>query len=149
MKLLLSLGMLLSLVLTIACANSSPTPSPDIPATVTAQVQEHLSSLPTATPYPTNTPYPTPAPHLQLASLPALTLEELVEVTFRCMQKNPSMKAGFVTGIVEEQPDSEELANLIADDFDVYQAMFLSGEDESEVREGLELMYSVCLTVAE
>ena len=43
-----------------ACSAQQPTPTlpPDIPATVTAQVQAHLDVLPTSTPLPTHTPYP-------------------------------------------------------------------------------------------
>ena len=37
-----------------------PTATPDIPATVTVQVQDRLAAIPTATPAPTHTPYPTP-----------------------------------------------------------------------------------------
>ena len=37
-----------------------PTATPDIPATVTAQLRSHLAAIPTATPAPTYTPYPTP-----------------------------------------------------------------------------------------
>ncbi len=42
-----------------ACAAPEPTPTPDIPATVAAQVQAYLTAIPTATPLPTHTPYPT------------------------------------------------------------------------------------------
>ncbi len=54
-------ALFLSLLL-IACASSTPEPAPDIPATVTAQVQEQLAAVPTATPLPTHTPYPTATP---------------------------------------------------------------------------------------
>ncbi len=47
-----------------ACAGPQPTQTPDIPATVTAQVEAHLDSVPTATPLPTHTPYPTGTPYL-------------------------------------------------------------------------------------
>ena len=47
-----------------ACAGPQPTQTPDIPATVTAQVEAHLDSVPTATPLPTHTPYPTATPYL-------------------------------------------------------------------------------------
>ena len=133
----------------VACATSQESPAPDIPATVAAQVQATVAAIPTATPRPTYTPYPTPASHLQLTTPPELTLEELVKATFDCMQKNPSMKAGFIAGIVEELPDSEELANRIANEFEIYEVLFLSGGDDAETREGLELMHATCLTVAE
>ena len=49
----------------LGCATPAPA-TPDIPATVTAQVQDHLAAIPTDTPSPTYTPYPTatalPAP---------------------------------------------------------------------------------------
>ena len=51
---------LLCLALIIACSQPEPTPTLDIPATVTAQVQAGLAAIPTATPVPTHTPYPTP-----------------------------------------------------------------------------------------
>ena len=53
---------LLFSLLLVACAFSTPDPTPDIPATVTAQVQEHLAAIPMATPLPTYTPYPTYTP---------------------------------------------------------------------------------------
>ena len=43
-----------------ACTTPPPTATPDIPATVTVQVEDRLDSAPTATPQPTATPYPTP-----------------------------------------------------------------------------------------
>ena len=64
-----------------ACFGSEPEPTPDIPATVTAQVQAQLADRttptvqasptpvppptlpPTVTPYPTSTPYPTATPY--------------------------------------------------------------------------------------
>ena len=58
------------------------------------------------------------------------------------------MKAGFIASFVEEQPDSEAFANLVANDFDFYRMMLLSGGYDSEVKEGLEIMYATCLTFA-
>lgn len=63
MRLLVSLFLCLVFFSITACANpQQPTRTPDIPATVTAQVDEHLATLPTATPLPTYTPYPTFTP---------------------------------------------------------------------------------------
>ncbi len=53
------------LVLTLAC--NEPAPTPDIPATVTAQVESQLAALPTATPEPTPTPIPTPTVEIPTA----------------------------------------------------------------------------------
>ena len=55
------LGILVTLLLAalLGCATPQPAPTPDIPATVTAQVQAHLDESLTATAYPTHTPYPT------------------------------------------------------------------------------------------
>ena len=41
-------------------ACNAPEPTPDIPATVTAQVMATLETIPTLVPLPTYTPYPTP-----------------------------------------------------------------------------------------
>ena len=63
-----ALVMLIALVAVLAtaltaCTAPPPAPTPDIPATVTAQVRTHLDSVPTATPLPTHTPYPTATPY--------------------------------------------------------------------------------------
>ena len=55
------------LLAVLACNNDAdatplPAPTPNIPATVQAQVTSYVDSLPTATPWPTNTPYPTGTP---------------------------------------------------------------------------------------
>lgn len=143
--LILALG---GISLAVACASSQESSSTDIPATVEYQVRSTVAAVPTATHYPTYTPYPTIAPQPQLTAPPELTLDDLVELTFACMQDNPSTKAGFIAGMVAEQPGSEELANLLANDFEVYQSVFLSGGADAEVRAGLELMHSTCLTFA-
>ena len=83
----LCLAALVVLILA-ACSTpptATPAPTPDIPATVTAQVQAHLDTMPAATPLPTYTPYPTatallatPAPtpsHLTRTSPPTPTPE--------------------------------------------------------------------------
>ena len=56
-----------------ACTAPPPAPTPDIPATVTAQVQAHLDSVPTATPAPTYTPYPTATPYPTPTTVPTAT----------------------------------------------------------------------------
>ena len=58
------IAILILLVGLTACAGPQPTQTPDIPATVTAQVEAHLDSVPKATPLPTHTPYPTGTPYL-------------------------------------------------------------------------------------
>ena len=60
MRPLLYLCLCLTFLTIAACNNPVPEPTPDVPATVTAQVQSHLAAIPTATPVPTYTPYPTP-----------------------------------------------------------------------------------------
>lgn len=53
-------------ILLTACTVPQPTtppPTPDVPATVTAQVQAYLDAVPTDTPLPTQTPYPTYTPY--------------------------------------------------------------------------------------
>lgn len=60
MKALGSLIVLATIFLAVAaCAQSAPTATPDVPATVEAQIVERLASIPTATAYPTLTPAPT------------------------------------------------------------------------------------------
>lgn len=49
---------------------TEPEPTPDIPATVTAQVQAILADFPTPVPVPTATPYPTPTPAPTAAPMP-------------------------------------------------------------------------------
>ena len=127
-----------------ATAYPTHTPYPTNTPFPTPTEAPTATPYPTHTPYPTNTPYPTTAPNLQPTSPTALPIDELVAVTFGCMQENPSMKAGFVAGMVEELPGSEELANLISNDFDTYQSVFLSEGDNPEARESLELMLSAC-----
>ena len=62
LKSLIPALVLLTFAAALACAPPPPTPiptaTPDIPATVTAQV----AAVPTATAYPTNTPHPTVTP---------------------------------------------------------------------------------------
>ena len=68
-----SIVALLLLAAALACAAPPPTPiptaTPDIPATVTAQV----AAIPTATAYPTNTPYPTATPRPTVTPYPTAT----------------------------------------------------------------------------
>ena len=52
---------------------TTPLPTPDIPATVTAQVQAHLDAVPTATSLPTQTPYPTYTPYPTPTEVPTAT----------------------------------------------------------------------------
>ena len=72
MKVLFLALPLLAAVL-MACAAPPPTPvptaTPDIPATVTAQV----AAVPTATAYPTNTPFPTATPRPTVTPYPTNT----------------------------------------------------------------------------
>ena len=44
------------------CGEANALPTPDIPATVAAEVEKRLSAVPTDTPVPTPAPAPTPAP---------------------------------------------------------------------------------------
>ncbi len=60
-------------LLTALTACAAPEPTPDIPATVAAQVQAQLTAIPTATPPPTNTPYPTFTPKPTYTPYPTLT----------------------------------------------------------------------------
>ena len=53
-----------------ACTSTPPTQTPDIPATVTAQVEEHLATIPTASPLPTYTPNPTYTPQPTTTPVP-------------------------------------------------------------------------------
>ena len=71
MKALILVALMLLLVL--AACTAPPAPTPDIPATVTAQVQAHLDSVPTATPAPTYTPYPTATPYPTPTTAPTAT----------------------------------------------------------------------------
>ena len=57
-----------------ACTTPPPTATPDIPATVTLQVERHLAAIPTATPAPTYTPYPTATPYPTTTPRPTYTL---------------------------------------------------------------------------
>ncbi len=66
------IAILILLVGLTACGVPQPTQTPDIPATVTAQVQAHLDSVPTATPLPTYTPYPTGTPRPTYTPYPTL-----------------------------------------------------------------------------
>ena len=66
---LLALCTLVALLLLTACLGTDPDPTPDIPATVTAQ----LAQLPTATPWPTYTPTPTPTPYPTSTPYPTAT----------------------------------------------------------------------------
>ena len=59
MKIMVLVSLMLLFVLA-ACSNTLPPATPDIPATVTAQVAQQLADLPTATALPTVTPLPTP-----------------------------------------------------------------------------------------
>ena len=52
----------LFLLFSAACATSQPDPTPDISATVAAEVQGQLAAIPTATPRPTYTPKPSATP---------------------------------------------------------------------------------------
>ena len=65
---------------TLAC--STPAPTPDIPATVAAEVKVVLEALATATPIPTPTPVPsaTPIPTPTQSPTPTLALTDLFNV---------------------------------------------------------------------
>ena len=63
----------LLLLLTAACATSSPDPTPDISATVSAEVQGQLAAIPTATPQPTHTPAPTTTHYPTYTPVPTTT----------------------------------------------------------------------------
>ena len=150
----------LTLLLFLVACSAPPDPTPNIPATVVAQVQRELAAQPTATPYPTYTPYPThtpyptatprptytpyPIPATTNTPSPTPTIDVLLEVTFRCIQDNPGMKAGFIAGFLDEVPGSEALAEHIANDFDAYKSAFASLEDDEETREALDPLYSFC-----
>ena len=56
-----------------ACTNPAPEPTPDLHATITAQVQEQLAAIPTATPQPAYTPLPTFTPYPTLTPAPTGT----------------------------------------------------------------------------
>ena len=80
MKALLSITTVALLFLSAAAcaqfppaAEPLPTATPDIPATVTAQVAELMAAIPTATPYPTATPVPTYTPNPTATPLPTNT----------------------------------------------------------------------------
>ncbi len=73
MRRLTSVCLGLTLLALAACASPVSEPTPDIPATVTAQVQTHLAALPTAAPLPTHTPYPTNTPYPTLTPAPTAT----------------------------------------------------------------------------
>lgn len=80
MKALVSLIVLATTFLAaVACAQSAPTATPDVPATVEAQLAARLASIPTATAYPTPTPaptytlYPTTTPRPTATFYPTLT----------------------------------------------------------------------------
>ena len=60
--------------LTACTTPPPPTATPDIPATVTLQVERHLAAIPTATPAPTYTPYPTATPYPTTTPRPTYTL---------------------------------------------------------------------------
>ena len=71
------LSPLLALTLTAAvftaCTNPAPEPTPDLRSTITAQVQEQLAAIPTATQQPTYTPLPTFTPYPTLTPSPTGT----------------------------------------------------------------------------
>lgn len=74
--------------LTAACQSpSSQAPTPDVPATMTALLQEQVATvptlppLPTHTPYPTATAYPTYTPYPTATSAPANTPTPVKEIT--------------------------------------------------------------------
>ena len=66
------------LLAVLACNNEGeptplPPPTPNIPATVQAQVTSYVDSLPAATPWPTHTPYPTGTPYPTHTPYPTAT----------------------------------------------------------------------------
>ena len=69
MKVLLIIAVAILSLAALACAQPSPTVTPDIPATVTAR----LSQTPTATPLPTYTLYPTATPRPTYTLYPTAT----------------------------------------------------------------------------
>lgn len=107
----------LSLIL-LACGGTAANPPPTPTAT----------SAPTATPTPTIAPTPTFAVKLKVA--------------FRCLQDYPAAKAGFIAGGVAEVPGTEELMELVANDFDTFKLAF---EETPEGKEGVEMMYQNCI----
>ena len=56
-----------ALALGLACQAQPAPVTPDIPATVTAQFEQHIDSLPTPAPLPTSMPYPTATAYLTTA----------------------------------------------------------------------------------
>ena len=88
---------------------------------------------------------PTVAPHPTIAPTP--TFDVKLEVTFRCLQDNPSSKAGFIAGFLEAlpevTPEFKELAEDVANNFDTFKWVY---EADQEGEKAIEMMYYNCIT---